>query len=104
MIILKYQIKQTLRPRVFKRGPLHNDEQFIREVGQRMFKLPHTCAHFTCEQGNAPNPSSQGPLHNDEQFIRQVGQRMFKLPHTCVHLTCYQGNAPNPSSQGFNST
>ena len=25
---------------------------------QGMFKLPHSCAHFTCYQGNAQNPSS----------------------------------------------
>ena len=25
---------------------------------QRMFKLPHDCIHFTCEQGNAQNPPS----------------------------------------------
>ena len=24
----------------------------------KMFKLPYDCAHFTCEQGNAQNPSS----------------------------------------------
>ena len=26
---------------------------------QRMFKLPHNCIYFTCEQGNAQNVSSQ---------------------------------------------
>ena len=26
---------------------------------QRMFKLPHNCSHFTCQQENAQNPSSQ---------------------------------------------
>ena len=26
---------------------------------QRMFKLPHNCTNFTCQQGNAQNPSSQ---------------------------------------------
>ena len=26
---------------------------------QRMFKLLHNCIHFTCQQGNAQNPSSQ---------------------------------------------
>ena len=25
---------------------------------QRIFKLPYNCPHFTCEQGNAQNPSS----------------------------------------------
>ena len=25
---------------------------------QRMFKEPYNCAHFTCMQGNAQNPSS----------------------------------------------
>ena len=26
---------------------------------QRMFKLPHNCTYFTCQQGDAHNPSSQ---------------------------------------------
>ena len=26
---------------------------------QTMFKLPHNCIHYTCQQGNAQNPSSQ---------------------------------------------
>ena len=26
---------------------------------QRMFQLPNNCIHFTCQQGNAQNPSSQ---------------------------------------------
>jgi len=26
---------------------------------QRMFKLTYSCAHFTCQQGYAQNPSSQ---------------------------------------------
>ena len=26
---------------------------------QRMFKLLHNCAHFTCQQGNDQNPSNQ---------------------------------------------
>ena len=28
----------------------------------KMFKLPHNCAHFTCQQGNAHNPSSQASI------------------------------------------
>ena len=28
---------------------------------QRKFKLPYNCAHFTCQQGDAQNPSSQAP-------------------------------------------
>ena len=26
---------------------------------QKMFKLPHNCTHFTCQQGHAQNPPSQ---------------------------------------------
>ena len=26
---------------------------------QRMFKLPHNCTHFTCQQSNAQNSPSQ---------------------------------------------
>ena len=29
------------------------------EQCQRMFKIPHNGTHFTCQQGNAQNPSSQ---------------------------------------------
>ena len=30
-----------------------------RKACQRMFKLPYNCTYFTCQQGNAQNPSSQ---------------------------------------------
>ena len=33
--------------------------QSQRRQCQRMFKLLHNCTHFTCQQGNAQNPSSQ---------------------------------------------
>ena len=29
-----------------------------KKVMPKMFRLPYDCAHFTCEQGNAQNPSS----------------------------------------------
>ena len=29
---------------------------------QRMFKLSHNCIYFTCQQGNAQNPSSQASI------------------------------------------
>ena len=29
---------------------------------QRMFKLPHSCTHFTCQQGNAQNSQSQASI------------------------------------------
>ena len=31
---------------------------------QRMFRLPHNCAHFTCYQGNAQNPESESESHS----------------------------------------
>ena len=33
-----------------------------KEQCQRMFKLPHNYTHFTCWQGNAPNPSSKASI------------------------------------------
>ena len=31
----------------------------IPKKAQRIFKLPHNCTHFTCQQGNAQIPSNQ---------------------------------------------
>ena len=33
---------------------------------QRMFKLLHSCAHFTCQQGNAQNPPARL-----QQYVKQ---------------------------------
>ena len=37
---------------------------------QRMFKLLHNCTHFTCQQGNAQNPSSQVSTTGELRTLR----------------------------------
>ena len=39
---------------------------------QRIFKLPYSCAHFTCQQGNAQNPSSQASTVYVNQELSDV--------------------------------
>ena len=40
---------------------------------QRMFKLPHSCTYFTCQQGNAPNLSSQASAVCEPRTSRCAG-------------------------------
>ena len=35
---------------------------------QRMFKLPHSCTHFTCQQGIAQKPSSQASTKKFQMY------------------------------------
>ena len=35
---------------------------------QRMFKVPHNCTHFICQQGYAQNPSKQASLVHELKF------------------------------------
>ena len=42
-------------------------------TSQRMFKLPHNCTHFTCQQGNAQNPSSQASIVCEPRTSRYTG-------------------------------
>ena len=44
---------------------------------QRMFKPPHNCSHFTCQQGNAQNPVEARLQHyvNQEHLDVQIGFR-----------------------------
>ena len=51
---------------------------------QRMLKLPHTGAHFICQQGNAQNPSSQ---------VSTVCE-----PRTCRCTSCIQKRQRNQRS------
>ena len=51
---------------------------------QRMFKLPHNCTHFTCQQGNAQKPSSQAsavcePRTSKYTYWVQKRQRKVKM-------------------------
>ena len=54
-----------------------------------MFKLPHNCTHFTCQQGNAQNPSSQASRVHEHRTSRytswiQKRQRNQK-PNANIH-------------------
>ena len=54
-----------------------------------MFKLPHNCAHFTCYQGNAQNPSRQALTVHE---LRNAGctswiqKRQRNQRSNCQHL------------------
>ena len=54
----------------------------------RMFKLPHNCTHFTCQQGNSQNPSSQAStvcVSRTSRYTNWVQKRQeleIKLPRS----------------------
>ena len=56
---------------------------------QRMFKLPYNCAHFTCQELNAPNPSSQAStVHESRTFkcTNWVQKRQKNQRSNCQHI------------------
>ena len=40
------------------------------EQCQRMFKLPHNCTHFTCQQGHAQNPPIQASTVRESKTVK----------------------------------
>ena len=55
---------------------------------QIMFKLPHNCAHLTCQQGNSQNPSSQASAVHEPRIsrcINWVQKRRGKQRSNCQH-------------------
>ena len=55
---------------------------------QRMFKLPHNCAHVTCQQGNAQNPLSQASTIGEPRTCRcksWIEKRQTKQRSTDEH-------------------
>ena len=56
---------------------------------QRMFQLPHNCAYFTCQQGNAQNPSSQASAVGEprnSRCSRWVQKRQKNQRSNCQYL------------------
>ena len=55
---------------------------------QRMLKLPHNCAHFTCQQCNAQNPSSQASTVCEPKISRctsWIQKRQRNQRSNCQH-------------------
>ena len=56
---------------------------------QRMFKLPYSCAHFTCQQGYAQNPSSQVLAVRELRAYKctsWIQKRLRNQRSNCQHL------------------
>ena len=54
-----------------------------------MFKLPHNCTHFTCQQGKAQNPSSQASAVHEQRTSRCTScvlKRQRNHRPNCQHL------------------
>ena len=70
---------------------------------QRMFKLPHSCTHFTCQQGHARNPLSQASIVRELKTSRctkdleKAEEPEIKLP-TSVESQRKQGNSRKKST------
>ena len=57
---------------------------------QRMFKLPHDCTHFTCQQGNAQNSLSQASIVLDCELPDvQTGFRKGRAIRDQIANICY---------------
>ena len=59
-----------------------------KEQCQRMFKLPHNCTHFTCQQGNTQNPSSQASAVCEPRTSRCISwilKRQRNQRSNCQH-------------------
>ena len=56
---------------------------------QKMFKLPYSCAHFTCQQDDAPNPSSQASIVYEPRTFKctsQIQKRQMNQRSNSQHL------------------
>ena len=59
-----------------------------KEQCQRTFKLPHNCAHFTCQEGNAQNLLSQASVVHEPRTSRctsWVWKRQRNQRSNCQH-------------------
>ena len=62
--------------------------QSQRKAMPRMFKLPYNCAHFTCRQGCAQNPSSQASGAHELRIFRctsWLSKRQRNQRPNCQH-------------------
>ena len=71
--------------------------QSLRRTSQRMFKLPHNCTHFTCQQGNDQNPSSQASTICELRTFRCTSwsQRRQKNQHQIINMCWITEKARN---------
>ena len=60
---------------------------------QRMFKLPHSCPHFTCQQGNAQNPSSQALTVCELKTSQMYKLDLEKAEETEIKLPTFTGSS-----------
>ena len=71
---------------------------------QRMFKLPHYCAHFTCQQGNAQNPSSQASTVGGTvnlQMFSWIKKWLRSQKSNCQHLLDHRKSKRIPEKHLF---
>ena len=70
-----------------------------------MFKLSHNCNNFTCQQGNAQNPSSQASVHEPQTSrcaldLEKAEEPEIKLP-TFTGSQKQQGNLKKKHTFNF---
>ena len=80
---------------------------FILIPRQRMFKLPQNCIHFTCQQGNAQNPSSQTSTIHELRTSRctsWIQKRQRNQRSKCQHLLDHRKNSKKSKLKRKKST
>ena len=64
-----------------------------------MFKLPYSCNHFTCQQGNGQNPTSQASTAHEPRIFRctsWIQKRKRNQRSSCQHLLEYRESKKIP--------
>ena len=70
---------------------------------QRMFK-PHSCSHFTCQQGNAQSPSSQSSTKGElrtSKYTSWIQKRQRNQRSNCQHLMDHRKSKRTPEKVYF---
>ena len=71
---------------------------------QRMFKLPYNCIHFTCQQGNAQNPSSQASTVHERRtsrYLSWIQKRQRNQRSNCQHPLEHRKGKRIPENKYF---
>ena len=66
---------------------------------QRIFKLPHNCTHFTCQQGHTQNPPSQASTVYELRTSRcssWIQKRQKNQRSNCQHLLDHRKSKRHP--------
>ena len=74
-------------PQDWKRSIFHSNPK--ERQCQRMFQLLYNCAHFTCQQSNAENPSSQASVVHElrtSRCTRWIYKRQRNQRSNCQYL------------------